>query len=77
MKNVVNITINGRQMEIQFQDEVLRDAFAIAALGAYALEYQERMMASDIAHQCYSLADAMLEARKIKSDNSKTEQTTI
>ena len=44
----------------------LRDWFAGQALTHYASEYQDRMVAKDIASQCYSLADAMLEARKAK-----------
>lgn len=44
----------------------LRDWFAGQALAAYAMEYQERLGAFDIASQCYSLADAMLKARSEK-----------
>jgi hypothetical protein len=44
----------------QYPGMTLRDYFAAAALQAYALEFQERMAAADIASQCYSLADAML-----------------
>ena len=41
----------------------LRDYFAAAAFTNYALHYQGRMDADEIASECYSLADAMLAER--------------
>jgi len=65
MKKDVNITINGKQMEIQFQDDFWRDCFAAAALtGLMNRDSNQRSLAEQDAEYCFAIADAMIQARK-------------
>jgi hypothetical protein len=76
MRNDVNITIDGKQVGIQFPDEFWRDYFAAAALQGWLTTYGEdtphpgldetngKAYMKSLAQCSYEMANAMLAARK-------------
>lgn len=68
MKNVVNITIEGKSLEIQFPDSLLRDWFAGQALNGLIshLVGVKKGTPQAYAERAYDYADAMIAAREKK-----------
>jgi hypothetical protein len=70
MRNDVNITIDGKQVGIQFPDEFWRDYFAAAAMqgmiasGEYLAERLHKNPNKNMGDMAYMAADEMLAARK-------------
>ena len=55
---------NDTNFAVQEDGMDLRDYFAAKALNAFLLKLTENYVMSDVASDCYTVADEMMEARK-------------